>query len=61
MLRPVMWTSPVVAMVSITSSGVRNTPSTLDRLEETMAPATLPCATEVKAMEDWTVPGTRVR
>ncbi len=49
--------SPSAPSSSLTSSGVRNTPSRLDTEALHTAAGTLPRASEVKAMEDCTVAG----
>jgi hypothetical protein len=56
-----MLAEPVVVISASTSSGVTNTPRMLENDALTTAPATLPRAMEVKAIEDWTVEGTRQR
>ncbi len=53
--------SPVVFINRITSSGVTKTPSRFENDALTIAPATLPRAIDVNAMDDCTVDGTRHR
>ena len=56
------WMPPLAPPISrATSSGVTITPSRFDRLALVRAPATLPPAMEVKAMDDCTVDGSRHR
>ena len=50
-------TPPVVYISSTTSSGVSTTPRMFDREALTIAAGTLPCAIEVKAIDDCTVDG----
>src|SRR5690606_6385511 len=44
-------------MKNATSAGVINIPIRLEKEAQQTAPATLPLATEVKAIDDWTVDG----
>ncbi len=54
--------TPLVRVISSqTRAGVRNTPRMFEADAETTAPATLPLAIEVNAIEDCTVEGTRDR
>ncbi len=50
---------PEVAIRASASSGVTTTPIRFEKDAETIAPATLPLAMEVKLMLDCTVDGTR--
>src|SRR3546814_3188245 len=46
---------------SMTMNGVSTMPSRFDAAAATTAPATLPRAMEVKAIDDWTVEGSAAR
>src|SRR3546814_2415464 len=53
--------APVASDNSMTMNGVSTMPSRFDAAAATTAPATLPRAMEVKAIDDWTVEGSAAR